>query len=284
MRSPHRSGLRNWLGLFLRGRSAKIGLGITGAFLAVALLAPWIAPYSPTEITGVAFARPSLSHILGTDDIGEDIFSQLIWATRGSLLVGFSAGGISAFIGTVVGLNAGFRGRVTDETLMRITDVMMTLPLLPLLIIFSSDFNSSVMLVILVIGFLSWPVTARVIRSQTLSMKSRPFVDTGRLSGMTDWEIMLKLILPNEISLAIIYGAFAAVSAVVVESGLDFIGLGPITNLSWGVMLYFAQARNALLIGAWWWFLPPGLMIALFGTGLVLIGQAAEQMGRRVAS
>ena len=261
-----------------------IGLSITTVFLALGFLAPWIAPYSPTKITGPAFAHPSWAHILGTDDIGEDIFSELIWATRGSLVVAFFAGGISVFLGTIIGLNAGFRGQGTDEALMRITDIVLTLPLLPLLIVFSSYFTSSFLLVILVIGLLTWPMTARVIRSQTLSLKNRPFVDTSRLSGMTDREIMFKVILPNEISLAILYGAFAAVSAVVLESGLDFIGLGSVTNLSWGVMLYFAQARNALLIGAWWWFLPPGLMIALLGTGLVLIGQAAERMGKRLNS
>ena len=163
---------------------------------------------------------------------------------------------------------------------MRFTDVILVLPLLPLLIVIAATFQSTVWLVIGVIGFLSWPATARVIRSQTLSLKTRPFVDACRLSGMGDFQIMTRVILPNMIPLAVFYGVYAAVTAVVIESGLDFIGLGSINNLSWGIMLYFALGRNALLIGFWWWFFAPGIMIALLGTGLILLGFSAEQSAR----
>jgi peptide/nickel transport system permease protein len=123
-------------------------------------------------------------------------------------------------------------------------------------------------------------VTARVVRSQTLTLKRRPFVDALRLSGMSDLEVMFKVLLPNQLPLILSYGVFSAVTAVVIEAGLDFIGLGSINNLSWGIMLYFALSRDALLRGMWWWFIPPGLMIALFGTGLILLGYGAERASR----
>jgi peptide/nickel transport system permease protein len=260
--------------------SGKIGIGLTLGFFLLAVFAPWISPYPPTATSGPVYAPPSIHHLLGTDDVGEDLLSQLIWGTRGSLLIGVSAAAISVLLGVWVGLLAGYFGGRRGEALMRATDVVLVLPLLPLLIVVAALFPGSVLVEIVVIGILSWPPTARVIRSQTLTLKARPFVDASRLSGMNDFEIMLKVLLPNMLPLAILYGVFAAVSAVVIESGLDFIGLGSISNLSWGIMLYFALARDALLRGSWWWFLPPGLMIALLGTGFILLGYAFERAAR----
>jgi ABC-type dipeptide/oligopeptide/nickel transport system permease subunit len=260
--------------------AGKVGIALTVGFILMAILAPWISPYSPSGITGSTYETPSLKHILGTDDIGEDLFSQLLWASRGSLLVGLSAALISVVLGVSVGLLSGYYGGRRGELLMRVTDVILVLPLLPLLIVVAALVPGSVAVEIGVIGVLSWPPAARVIRSQTLTLKSRPFVDASRLSGMNDREIMLRVLLPNMVPLVVLYGVFAAVSAIVIESGLDFIGLGSISNLSWGIMLYFSLARNALLRGAWWWFLPPGLMIALVGTGFILTGYAFERAGR----
>ena len=260
--------------------SGKVGLVITLAFLAMVLFAPWLAPYSPTERFATFYAHPSWAHPLGTDDIGEDLFSQLIWAARGSFIIGVFAGTIAAVIGTGIGLVSGYRGGRTGEGLMRFTDVVLVLPLLPLLIVIASIFPANVVLVILVIGFLSWPSMARVIRSQALTLKTRPYVDASKLSGMSDWEIMLKVLLPNMLPLVVLYGVYAAVTAVVIEAGLDYIGLGTVTNLSLGIMLYFALSRNALLLGAWWWFIPPGLLIALLGIGFILLGHSIERVGR----
>jgi ABC-type dipeptide/oligopeptide/nickel transport system permease subunit len=261
-------------------KAGLVGLILTCSFICLAVFAPWIAPYSPTASSGLPYAKPSLHHLLGTDDIGEDLLSQLIWGTRGSLLIGVSAGLIASFLGVGVGLAAGYYTERSGEVLMRVTDVFLVLPLLPLLIVIASIFRSSVLLVITVIGVLSWPQMARVIRSQTLSLKTRPFVDAAKLSGMSDLEIMVRILIPNMMPLVVLYGVFAAVSAVVIESGLDFIGLGSISNLSWGIMLYFALSRDALLRGFWWWFLPPGLMIALLGTGFILLGHGVERIGK----
>lgn len=272
---------RNSLRLLWGSTPGKVGVIITGTILFVAIFAPVISPYPPTKANvGPHYGGISLHHLLGTDDIGEDIFSQLLWASRGSIIVGFFAGGLSILLGVVVGLFSGYFGGRTDEALMRSTDVVLVLPLLPLLIVVASLFPASIFLVIVVIGLLSWPVTARVVRSQTLTLKRRPFVDSLRLSGMSDLEIMFQVLLPNQLPLILSYGVFSAVTAVVIEAGLDFIGLGSINNLSWGIMLYFALSRDALLRGMWWWFIPPGLMIALFGTGLILLGYGAERASR----
>jgi len=261
-------------------KTGLAGLVITAGFVAIALLAPWIAPYSPTASSGQSYAGPSWQHILGTDDVGEDLLSQLIWGARGSLLVGVSAGLIATVLGVGIGLVAGYYPGRSGEVLMRATDVVLVLPLLPLLIVIAAVFPASVVLVIVVIGLLSWPQMARVIRSQTLTLKERPFVDASRLSGMSDLEIMLRVLVPNMLPLVMLYGVFASVTAVVIESGLDFIGLGSINNLSWGIMLYFALSRDALLRGSWWWFLPPGLMIALLGVGFIFLGHGIERISR----
>jgi ABC-type dipeptide/oligopeptide/nickel transport system permease subunit len=272
------SSLWRYTRIIAETTTGKVGIGLTLAFVFMAVFAPFISPYDPLVGSGPSYARPSLQHLLGTDDVGQDLASQLIWSTRGSLLIGVSAAAISSILGVGVGLIAGYYSGRSGEVLMRVTDVVLVLPLLPLLIVIAAIFPASAFLVIFVIGILSWPATARVIRSQTLTLKARPFVDSSKLSGMSDLEIMLKVLLPNMVPLAVLYGVFAAVSAVVIESGLDFIGLGSIDNLSWGIMLYFALGRNALLRGYWWWFLPPGLMIALLGTGFILLGYGIERI------
>jgi len=267
----------NDLRLIASTTTGKAGLVLTLFFLLMAALAPFLSPYSPNVSSGPAYAVPSWAHPLGTDDIGEDLLSQLIWGSRGSLLIGISAGFLSTLLGVTVGLTAGYYAARTGEALMRLTDVMLVLPLLPFLIVVAAIFPSSVLLVIVVIGLLSWPWTARVIRSQTLTLKTRPFVDASILSGMSDLGIMFRVLLPNMMALVILYGVFSAVTAVVVEAGLDFIGLGSITNLSWGIMLFFSLSRNAMIRGLWWWFLAPGLMIALVGTGFILLGYGIEE-------
>ncbi|MDG6938440.1 MAG: ABC transporter permease [Nitrososphaerota archaeon] len=274
--------VRRWkdLGVITGNWSGKIGFAITAAFVIVVFFAQWIAPYSPTRQFPVAYAPPSFAHLLVTDDIGEDLFSQLIWAARGSFIIGVFAGAIATVIGTGIGLLSGYHGGRTGEGLMRFTDVVLVLPLLPLLLVIASVFPANVILVIGVIGFLSWPSMARVIRSQTLTLKTRPFVDAAKLSGMSDSQIMLTVLLPNMLPLVVLYGVYAAVTAVVIEAGLDYIGLGAVTNLSLGTMLYFALSRNALLIGAWWWFIPPGLLIAVLGIGFILLAHGVERIGR----
>jgi ABC-type dipeptide/oligopeptide/nickel transport system permease subunit len=273
---------RRWKDLLAVGQttSGKIGLILTTGLVLLAIIGPYIVPYQAGQIVGAPYSPPSPRFLLGTDDLGEDILSQLIVACRGSVLVALAAGFVSTSIGVTLGLFAGYYGGKPSEGVMRATDAVLVLPLLPLLIVVAAYVPQSIFTVIVVIGLLSWPATARTIYSQTLTLKARPFVDISRISGMSDIEIMFKVLLPNEISLAIAYGVFAAVNAVVVEAGLDFIGLGSIQNFSWGIMLYFALSRNAMLRGMWQWFLPPGIMIALLGTGLILVGYSVEKAAR----
>jgi peptide/nickel transport system permease protein len=272
--------LRSALSILTSGLSGKVGFALTVAFLLVAILAPLIAPYAPIASSGTSFAPPSWKHFLGTDDIGEDIFSQLIFAIRGSVEIGVFAGLIASLVGASVGLLSGYYGGWLDEVLMRLTDAVLAVPTLVLLLTIAAYTNPNASLVVIIIGLLSWPWMARVVRSQTISLRHRPFIESSRMSGMRDREVIVRVILPNELPLVILYGVLAAVSAIVLESGFDLIGVGSLNNLSLGVMLYFAFKDEALLRGAWWWFLPPGLVIGLFGTGLLLLGYNVERFNR----
>jgi peptide/nickel transport system permease protein len=262
--------------------SGKIGLGITGTILLVAIFAPFIAPYSPTAFSGKVLAPPSMKHLLGTDDIGEDIFSQLIYGIRGSMEIAIFAGAIALLMGAGIGLVSGFYGGKLEEVLMRATDVVLVVPTLVLLLTVAAYTVPSVTTVIILIGILSWPGTARVIRSSTLTLKDRPFIDSSRMSGMRDIEIIFRIIVPLELPLLFLYGVLAAISAVVIETGFDLIGLGSLTNISLGTILFFAFSDNAVVAGEWWWFLPPGLIIGVLGTGLLFIGYNAEKLRNRL--
>lgn len=264
-----------------RTPSGKVGLGITGTIVIVALFAPFLAPYSPTAYSGKVLAPPSYKHLLGTDDIGEDIFSQLVYGIRGSVEIALFAGAIALFIGAGIGLVSGYYGGKLEELLMRATDVVLVVPTLVLLLVVAAYTVPSVVTVIVLIGVLSWPGTARVVRSQTLTLKNRPFIDSSRMSGMRDIEIILRVIVPLELPLLFLYGVLAAISAVVIETGFDLVGLGPLTNTTLGTILYFAFSDNAVVAGEWWWFVPPGLIIGIFGTGLLFIGYNAEKLRNR---
>jgi peptide/nickel transport system permease protein len=275
---PWLASVRAALAIVTRTASGRAGLAITAAFLAVAAFGPYLVPFSPDAVVGKSFLAPSWRHLLGTDDIGQDLFSQLIFSVRGSVAIGLFAGLISAGVGSVVGLVAGYYGGWSDELLMRITDVVLILPPLMILLVVGSYFRPSATSVIVLIGLLSWPSTARIIRSQTLTLRSRPYVESSLMSGMKDREVIVKVIVPSEVPLLILYGALAAVYAIVLEAGFDLVGVGSLNNFTIGTMLYFAYNNDALLIGDWWWFVVPGVLIGLFGTGLLLLGYSVERL------
>lgn len=262
--------------------SGKVGLGITSAIVAIAIFGPFLAPYPPTAFSGKILAPPSSKHLLGTDDIGEDLFSQLLYGIRGSVEIALFAGAIALAMGAGIGLFSGYYGGPLEEILMRATDVVLVVPTLVLLLTVAAYTVPSVTTVIILIGILSWPGTARVIRSMTLSLKNRPYIDASRMSGMRDIEIIFKVIAPLELPLLFLYGVLAAISAVVVETGFDLVGLGSLKNISLGTILYFAFADNAVVAGRWWWFVPPGLIIGIMGTGLLFIGYNAEKLRNRL--
>jgi peptide/nickel transport system permease protein len=214
---------------------------------------------------------------LGTDNLGQDVMSQIIYGARISLLVGLVVALAATFIGTIVGVLSGFYRGATDQGLMRFTDVMLVLPQLPLMIILAAYLGPSENSIIIVLTLTSWPLVARLIRSQTLSLRERPFTDASRVIGSSNTRIIFKVIIPNLLTLIAANVVLMITTAVVGEAGLDFIGLGNPSVVSWGTMLYWAQAY-ALFNGAWWWVLAPGLCIALLGLGAVLVSLSIENV------
>ncbi len=269
--------LLNYLRKIRHEKRAMVGLGIIGAFTILAIFAPLIAPYRPDKAVSTPYAPPNLKDWLGTDNLGQDVLSQIIYGSRISLLVGLVVALAATFIGTIVGVLSGFYRGATDQGLMRFTDVMLVLPQLPLMIILAAYLGPSDNSIIIVLTLTSWPLVARLIRSQTLSLRERPFTDASRVIGSSNTRIIFKVIIPNLLTLIAANVVLMITTAVVGEAGLDFIGLGNPSVVSWGTMLYWAQAY-ALFNGAWWWVLAPGLCIAFLGLGAVLVSLSIENV------
>lgn len=213
---------------------------------------------------------------LGTDSQGRDIFSQLMWGSQIALTVGLLAAAGSIGIGTVIGLIAGYSGGRIDTVLMRFTDVILVLPGLPFIIILAAVLGPSYWNIIFVLTIIGWPGTARVIRSEVLSLKERPFIDSAKVTGASNIRIMFKHLAPNVLPLAFLYMTFAVSGAILSEAALSFLGLGDVNTASWGQMLQAIQAGNVLR--AWWWLIPPGLGITFISLAFYLIGRAFEQI------
>lgn len=257
--------------------AAVFGLILIAGFTLTAIFAPLISPYHPRDRVGRPFQPPSVEHPFGTNDIGQDILSELIYGTQISLMVGVTAGSVTVFIGVSIGLLAGYFTS-WGRWLMRLTDIVLILPFLPLLIILSAYLGRGVFNTILVIGLLIWAGTARVIRSQVLTLSQQDYVLAAHGLGATDRHIILRHILPQVMLLAIGEFVQATSAAILLEASLSFLGLGDPIEKSWGTILYWAQVRGAFLSPAWvWWVLPPGLLISLATLGFALVGFALEQ-------
>jgi peptide/nickel transport system permease protein len=269
--------LMNVSKLILHGTKAKIGIGLILGFLTVALMASFIAPYSPVHPTGTSYEAPSSSHLLGTDYQGVDVSSEIIWGTRISLLIGIAAAAFASVMGSTVGVMAGFKGGWVDESLMRLSDVALAIPSLVLMILFVVYLTPSIASILLAISITTWPPIARSVRSQVLSIRERPFVDAARMTGMSDSRIMLTVIVPNVLALIVANGVLQVTYSIVAEAALDFIGVGLPSLVSWGTMLYWAE-QFAFFHNAWWWITAPGVCIALLGLGFVLVGFSIEEI------
>ena len=265
-----------------RNRLALAGLVLLASALAAALLAPWLAPYAPGTAgqTGSAevYAPPGAGHWLGTDDGGGDVLSNLLYGARVSLLVGFFAAFISVAIGALVGLVAGFCGGRTENALMRLTDVALVIPDLPLIIVLVALTRPRLLNIILVIGLVGWAGTARLVRAQTLAVKERKFVLRARAMGAGRARLIFRHILPLLLPLVVVNAVLVVSLAILNESTLSFLGLADPTLVSWGQMLNFAFTRGAMSAGAWWALVPPGGGIVWVVLGCTLLGQGLEQL------
>ncbi|KRT75843.1 MAG: glutathione import ATP-binding protein GsiA, partial [Armatimonadetes bacterium CSP1-3] len=261
------------------GVVGSVGLTFLILLAATAVFAPWVAPYNPEETSGGPFEAPSRLHLLGTNDIGQDILSELIFGARISLVIGFLAAIVAISIGTAVGTVAGYFGGWVDTVLMRAVDVVLVIPFLPLMILLAAYLGPSFWNIILVIGLLVWARPARVLRSQVLSLRSLEYIDAARALGASAGRILRLHVLPGVISLSLAQFILAASNAILIEASLSFLGLGDPTAKSWGSILYYAQVRSAFLTGAWlWWVLPPGLLITLAVLGFAFTGFALEEV------
>lgn len=268
---------KNFWQLYKSNRMGMLGLSVLLFFIFVAVFARYLAPYNPYEFSPDVNAPPSLKHPLGTNDVGQDIFSELIYGTRISLLVGFLAAFVSTFIGGSIGILAGYFKKL-DGILMRVTDIFLVIPSFPLMILLAAYLGPSIGTVIFVIGILSWPYTARVIRSQVLSLRERAFVESAKVIGASDFYILRAYILPNVMPLLFANMVLNVSSAIVSEAGLAFLGLSDVTYKSWGMILYFARIRGGFIRGAYWWWVPPGLCIATVVLAFTLVGYALDEV------
>lgn len=259
----------------LKNTKAKIGIGIILFFVIIAIFAPLIAPYNPKAIEFIPWESPSMEHILGVNSYGQDIFSQTVYGTRVTLLVGLFAGLLTSLIGTFVGIVAGYMGGFISGLLMRIVDVLLVIPTLAFMIVIASFLKDmGITNTVIIIGALGWMWMARSIRSQTLSESKRDYVDAAKAMGMGSMEIMFKEILPNIFPVVTANAVMVITSSMLTEASLSFLGLGDPNLISWGQMLSIAFDNSAIIYKAFWWIIPPGLCIATLGYSFMLIGNS----------
>ena len=277
--------LESFLRILFKNRLALAGLVIILVFFALSALAPVLVGAYPTPVQGSATLQPpSDAHRLGTDYQGRDILTLLLYGGRISLLIGFSASAVAMILGTLVGLVGGYYGRITDQVLARATDFFLVIPWLPFAIVLSLVLGPSLQTTIIAIAVVSWPTTARVIRSQVLTVKERLFIERARAAGAGTPYIIWKHVLPNVMPLVWAEAVLTISNAVFTEAFLSFFGLGPPpgsgATVSWGTMVNQAYTSLALISNPpmWWYFLPPGLAITLVVLGFAMVGFGLEDV------
>ena len=276
-----RAGIRRTLGFVWEDRLGRIGLILLGFTVFVAVVGPIAFPFDPRQVGKTAadiLKPPSVAHWLGTDELGRDVFRATLEGARLSLLIGLVATTISIFVGATVGIAAGYRLGLLDGLLMRITDFFLVLPSLPLIIVLAALFGQSTVVLVLVIGLTSWPSTARIVRSQVLSLRERQFISRVRSLGATDYRIVTSHILSNVLPLIFANTVLVIAGSILAEATLAFLGLGDPVHVSWGTMLHFAFDSGATGRGAWWYVLPPGIGIVLVVLGFVLAGHTLDRI------
>ena len=262
-----------------RNRKSITGLVILGFFVLVAILADVLAPYSPTKVDNtVRFQPPSAEHWLGTTHLGEDVLSQVIYGTRGVIVVGFLAAIMATIIAIVVGVISGYLRGWRSESLSALTNVFLVIPGLPLIIIVASMFENPPLVVIAaVLGLTGWAWGARVLRAQTMSLRNRDFIQAARANGEPLRRIIGNEMLPNLMALIAASFVGTVTAAILGLTTLSYIGVIPVNTYNWGTILNWASAQGAFRQNQWWWFMPPGLCIAAIGVGLSLINFGIDE-------
>lgn len=280
--SSHRKqkAVENWLE-FASNRGGLIGLGLLVLVIVIALLTPILVPLDTLDVTRVAAdpnQPPGDGHLLGTDPSGRDVLGMLLWGSRISLLVGFLATLVSMVIGTTVGMMAGHFTGFGRAVLLRVVDFFLVIPQLVLAITLSAVMSRGILTIIIAIGVTGWASTARMVRSQTLSVEARPYIERARALGAGDWHIITRHVLPAVMPIVLANTTLHVGSAVIAESTLAFLGVGDPNAISWGSMLKRALDTGAASAGYWWYILPPGIAIAAVVMCFTLVGRALESV------
>jgi peptide/nickel transport system permease protein len=278
MASADEGTRRQWLRNAFASKKVAAGLAILVFFVLFGLVGRAFVG-NPSATGPDALAGPSAQHLLGTTDTGQDVLSQLVDGTTVSLVVGFVAALISTVIAVAIGLLSAFLGGIWDEVLSTIMNAFLVIPALPLVIVLAGYLQGAgTLAVAVVIAVTSWPWTARVLRAQTLSLRRRDYVRAAQVAGESTNRIIWFEMVPNEIPLIAAQFLITVLYAILIQAGLAFLGVGSVTTWSWGTMLYWAQNASAFGSGAWWWYIPPGLCLALLGTGLALMNFGVDEV------
>jgi peptide/nickel transport system permease protein len=273
-----------WM-LFKQSRVGILGIALLFIFLALAVVSvippkidPMYVPLYGTDPEIIGFTQPSLRHPMGTDFMGRDLFSQLLEGAKWGLAVGITAAAASVIIGTIVGLVSGYFGGTIDTLLQRMADIVLTLPAIPVILVLGAALGRlSIWNLVILIGLLGWPQTSKVIRSQVLSLRERPFIESARICGASNERIIFRHIAPNVLPLSFLFMTFGVTGAILTEAALSFLGLGDPSTVSWGMMLQWCFT-SGYTFKAPFWLLPPGLCITFLALSFHLIGIGTEQI------
>jgi peptide/nickel transport system permease protein len=267
------------LSALVGNRKALVGALLLIFFVVLALIPGQLAPYDPNAEIFQPALGPSVHHWFGTTAYGQDVFSQLIWGTRQSLLIAFAVGGLATALAVLFGVSAAYLGGLTDGFLSLVTDVILVIPIFPLVIVLAAyQKNAGFGTLVIVLGALGWSYGARQLRAQTLSLRRRDFLEAARVRGERPFYVILFEILPTMTSLIVASFLGAALYAVLTAAGLQFVGLGDPNSLSWGTMLYWAQNNEALGAGMVAWAVAPGICVALLGAAFALLNYAFDEV------
>ena len=262
-----------------RNPKASVGAFLLLFFIVLAIFPGQIAPYSPTNMSFQPGLGPSAAHWFGTTSQGQDVYSQLIWGTRQSLIIAFAAGGLATIIAVIVGVSAAYLGGFADGMLSLVTDVLLVVPIFPLIIVIAAYLRSAGLLaIIIVLGALGWSYNARQLRVQVLSLRNRDFLRAAKVRGEHSLYIIVAEIMPTLTSLIVATFLGSAVFAVLTAAGLQFVGLGNPDAQSWGTMLYWAQNNEALGAGMPLWAIMPGVCVALLGAAFAFLNYAFDEI------
>lgn len=264
------------LGLLFQSKVSKVGWGMVLAIVLMVVFGPVFVTYPPYKVAPlIANSAPSLSHIFGTDYLGRDVAADLFYGGQTSMVAGLLAAGGAALIGLIVGVFSGYFSKL-DGTLNGLTNIIMVFPPVPLLVLLGTIRPASLATIVFIVAVVLWPATARSIRSQVQAIKKFPYVESAKMSGMGDLEIVFKVVIPQIASIAFAYFVLLVSASLLIIVGLQYVGVGNPDAISWGSMIYWSQ-QFGFYTGSWWWILAPGLSVTLLTLGFGLVGYSIEE-------